>query len=136
MSLLLSGILCIAFVLSVVDELFWQHEVKISVYTEAGEIPLYNESYALVVGNGSYTNGWEPLDGVLKDVRDVATALEKHGFTVTLKLISRSLTLILRLKRLSERERARITASCFTTRATAIRKSISRQAKSRAISSW
>ena len=85
MSLLLSGILCIAFVLSVVDELFWQHEVKISVYTEAGEIPLYNESYALVVGNGSYTNGWEPLDGLLKDVRDVATALEKHGFTVTLK---------------------------------------------------
>lgn len=82
---LLFGILCVAFVLSVVDESFWQHDRQISVHTEMGEIPLYNESYALVVGNGSYTNGWESLDGVLKDVRDVAIALEKHGFIVTLK---------------------------------------------------
>ena len=59
--------------------------MTISVHTEAGEIPLYNESYALIVGNGSYTNGWNPLDGVLKDVKDVAIALEKHGFTVTVK---------------------------------------------------
>ena len=59
--------------------------MKISVHTGAGEIPLYDESYVLVVGNGSYTNGWAPLDSVLKDVRDVATALGKHGFTVTLK---------------------------------------------------
>ena len=59
--------------------------MTISVHTEAGEIPLYNESYALVVGNGSYTNGWDPLDGVLKDVKDVATVLEKHGFTVTVR---------------------------------------------------
>ena len=72
---LLFGILCVAFVLSVVDESFWQHDRQISVHTEMGEIPLYNESYALVVGNGSYTNGWESLDGVLRDVRDVAIAL-------------------------------------------------------------
>ena len=82
---LLFGILCVVLALSVADELFWQHNMKISVHTEAGEIPLYNESYALVVGNGGYTNGWNPLDGVLKDVKDVATVLEKHGFTVALK---------------------------------------------------
>ena len=82
---LLFVILCVTLVLSIVNGLFWQHGIKISVYTETGEIPLYNESYALVIGNGSYTNGWDLLDGVLRDVRDVATALEKHGFTVTLK---------------------------------------------------
>ncbi len=82
---LLFGILCAVLALSVVDELFWQRGMKISVHTEAGEIPLYNESYALVVGNGNYTNGWDPLDGVLKDVKDVAIAFEKHGFTVTVK---------------------------------------------------
>lgn len=82
---LLFGILCIALVLNVVDESFWQRDMKISVHTETGEIPLYNESYALVVGNGSYTNGWDPLYGALGDAKEVATALEKHGFTVTLK---------------------------------------------------
>ena len=82
---LLLGILCVVLALSVADELFWRSNMKISVHTEVGKIPLYNESYALVVGNGSYTNSWDPLDGVLRDVRDVATALEKHGFTVTLK---------------------------------------------------
>lgn len=82
---LLFGILCIAFVLNVVDESFWQHDMKISVHTETGEIPLYNESYALIVGNGSYTNDWDSLDGFLRDVKDVATVLEKRGFTVTLK---------------------------------------------------
>ena len=82
---LLLEILCVVLALSVVNELFWQRGMTISVHTEAGEIPLYNESYALVVGNGSYTNGWDPLDGALKDVKDVATVLEKHGFTVTVR---------------------------------------------------
>ncbi len=82
---LIFGILCAALVLSVFDELFWQHDKQISVYTETGEIPLYNESYALVVGNGNYTNGWDPLDRAVRDVKEVATVLEKHGFIVTLE---------------------------------------------------
>ena len=49
------------------------------------EIPLYNNSYALVIGNGHYTKGWDPLPGALRDVNDVARALEKNGFKVTLK---------------------------------------------------
>ena len=65
---LLFGILCVALVLSIFDELLWRHDRQISVHTETGEIALYTESYALVVGNGSYTNGWDPLDGVLRDV--------------------------------------------------------------------
>ena len=83
--LLLLGILCVGLVLSIFDELFWQHDKQISVHTETGEIALYNESYALVVGNGNYTNGWNPLDGVLEELKEVATALEKHSFIVTLE---------------------------------------------------
>ena len=82
---LLFGILCVALVLNIVNKLFWQQDKQISVYAETGEISLYNESYAFVVGNGNYTNGWDPLDGVLGDVKEVATVLEKHGFVVTLK---------------------------------------------------
>ena len=60
--------------------------MKISVRTSAGEhIELYNASYALVIGNGNYTNGWDPLPGAMQDVKEVAEALKTHGFNVTLK---------------------------------------------------
>ena len=60
--------------------------MKISVRTSAGEhIELYNASYALVIGNGNYTNGWDPLPGALQDVKEVAEALKTHDFNVTLK---------------------------------------------------
>jgi formylglycine-generating enzyme required for sulfatase activity len=52
---------------------------------EGKEIHLYNNSYALVLGNGNYSNGWDPLPGALRDVNDVARALKKNGFNVTLK---------------------------------------------------
>ena len=60
--------------------------MKISVRTSAGEdIELYNASYALVIGNGNYTNGWDPLPGAPQDVKEVAEALKTHDFNVTLK---------------------------------------------------
>ena len=60
--------------------------MKISVRTSVGEhIELYNASYALVIGNGNYTNGWDPLPGALQDVKEVAEALKTHDFNVTLK---------------------------------------------------
>ena len=60
--------------------------MKISVRTNAGEnIELYNASYALVIGNGNYTNGWDPLPGALQDVKEVAETLKTHNFNVTLK---------------------------------------------------
>ena len=52
---------------------------------EGKEIHLYNNSYALVLGNGNYSNGWDPLPGALRDADDVATALKRNGFKVTLK---------------------------------------------------
>ena len=83
---LLLAIFIVPIVPITADELLSQRGMKISVRTETGQtIPLYNKSYALVIGNETYTNGWDPLKSVLRDVKEVATALEKHGFNVTLK---------------------------------------------------
>ena len=77
------------FCLIIIGDLFSQTDrgmKTLTVRTTAGkEIELYKGSYALVVGNGTYTNGWDPLEGALKDVKEVETVLKKHGFHVTLK---------------------------------------------------
>jgi len=63
-----------------------QRGIKVTVRTPEGkEIPLYKNSYAFVVGNGTYTKGWDPLPGAIRDVKDVARALEENGFNVVLK---------------------------------------------------
>lgn len=49
------------------------------------QLPLYKASYALVVGNGRYRGGWDPLEGAPKDAQEVAAALEGQGFTVRLE---------------------------------------------------
>ena len=60
--------------------------MKITVRTNTGEeIELYKASYALIVGNGNYRNGWDPLPGATRDVQEVAKALKTHDFNVTLK---------------------------------------------------
>ena len=83
--ILIFGVFCGVIVLMIAT-VFSQHSMKITVRTEAGQdIPLYSNSYALVVGNGNYTNGWDLLNGALQDVKEVAAALEKHNFNVTLK---------------------------------------------------
>ena len=84
---LLFVVVCVSLCLVATDELLSQRGMKtIKVRTKMGkEIELYKDSYALVVGNGTYTEGWNPLRGALQDVADVAAALEKHDFTVTLK---------------------------------------------------
>jgi len=48
------------------------------------EIPLYKGSYALVVGNGKYTAGWDELPGAVKDAEEIADVLRRKGFRVTL----------------------------------------------------
>ena len=45
------------------------------------EVKLYEGSYALVIGESNYTNGWDTLDGVKTDVAEVKRVLEKD-FTV------------------------------------------------------
>ncbi len=46
---------------------------------------LYEYSYALVIGECNYTNGWSQLNGVRTDVAEVKAVLEQHGFYVVLK---------------------------------------------------
>ncbi len=84
---LLCMAVCVSLCLVVTDELLSQRGMKpIKVRTRAGqEIELYKDSYALVVGNSTYTKGWNPLGGALQDVEEVAAALKKHDFTVTLE---------------------------------------------------
>ncbi len=47
---------------------------------------LYKDYRALVVGVGDYTKGWPDLPGAIKDAKEVAAVLKKHGFSVKLVL--------------------------------------------------
>ena len=81
------SIFCGAIIFITAGELFSQRGMKIIVRTKTGkEIPLYKDSYALVIGNGAYTDGWDPLEGAPQDAAEVASVLETHGFIVTLKV--------------------------------------------------
>ena len=48
-------------------------------------IPLYQSSYALVIGITKYTNGWRTLNKAVEDAEAVAETLEKQGFEVRLE---------------------------------------------------
>jgi len=48
-------------------------------------VELYSKSYALVIGNDGYGDGWARLGQARNDARKVAKALEARGFEVTLK---------------------------------------------------
>ena len=85
---LIAIVFCSAAIFIGAPDLFPQANrgMKISVRTKTGEeIELYKASYALIVGNGNYRNGWDPLPGATRDVQEVAAALKTHGFNVTLK---------------------------------------------------
>lgn len=49
------------------------------------EVELYSKSYALVIGNDNYEEGWARLGQARNDARKIAKALEERGFSVTLK---------------------------------------------------
>jgi tetratricopeptide (TPR) repeat protein len=58
--------------------------VRIKIREENGqerEVKLYDGSYALIIGNGDYTNGWPKLPGVTEDIGEVGRTLEKKGFS-------------------------------------------------------
>ena len=83
------SLLCVAIIFIASTDLFPQRGMNVTVQTEGGEeFGLYKDSYALVIGNGAYPvkNGWNPLPGAVKDAKEVAEALERHGFKVTLKI--------------------------------------------------
>lgn len=63
-------------------------ELKASEKDQAeslGDFELYQESYALVIGNDDYSNGWPRLSNAVKDAEQVASALAKQGYNVDLK---------------------------------------------------
>jgi hypothetical protein len=45
-------------------------------------LPVYEKSYALVIGAGDYDRGWPKLPNVDSDVKAVGSELIKHGFQV------------------------------------------------------
>ena len=47
-------------------------------------VELYKSSYALVIGNDAYNNGWPPLANAVKDAELIAEVLEEQGFEVEL----------------------------------------------------
>ena len=66
MRFLFLGLLSVTIQFIAVPEGSAQRGTKVTVYTEDGvELALYNDSYALVIGNGAYSakNGWKPLPG-------------------------------------------------------------------------
>lgn len=58
--------------------------LKVVRTPQGDEVTLYKGSYALVVGNGKYSAGWDELSGALKDVEEIAAVLQRNGFQVTL----------------------------------------------------
>ncbi|NQT81045.1 MAG: DUF1566 domain-containing protein [Candidatus Aminicenantes bacterium] len=65
--------------------LFSQERGFKAVRTPQGkEIILYKGSYALVVGNGKYTAGWDELLGAVEDAEEIADVLRRKGFRITL----------------------------------------------------
>lgn len=63
------------------------------------EVQLYDGSYALVIGNSEYSQGWEKLSGVKSDVVAVKGVLEKHGFKVEVEENLTSEELVRRVKK-------------------------------------
>jgi len=59
-------------------------EIIVSFADKPTAQTLYTGSYALVIGVSNYTAGWDDLPGVKSDMEAVKSALEKHGFAVTL----------------------------------------------------
>ncbi len=60
--------------------------IRVTIKTPEGkEIDLYRDSYALVIGNGNYGKGWDPVPGAIRDAEEVAEALKTNGFKVTLR---------------------------------------------------
>ncbi len=80
------SVLFIAFFFAPSASFSRERSIRVVVNSPSGKtLTVYKKSHALVVGNGDYSLGWDPLPGALADVKDVAAVLDQHGFDVTLK---------------------------------------------------
>ncbi len=58
--------------------------IKLSVKTSDGElVPLYDNSYALVIGVSEYTNGWPNLEAIPDEISRIERVLKNKKFSVT-----------------------------------------------------
>ncbi|MDX8395093.1 MAG: SUMF1/EgtB/PvdO family nonheme iron enzyme [Mariprofundaceae bacterium] len=97
-------LLCVFMLLPMVSEASRGITVKLKAgeqvgAADAGNVKLYSESHALVIGIDEYHNGWPRLSGAVKDAKLVAVALRRQGFDVTLKYNLGSLALQQELKK-------------------------------------
>jgi len=63
---------------------FQERGLKVIRTPQGKEVTLYKGNYALVVGNGKYTVGWDELSGALNDAEGIAGIMRRNGFKVTL----------------------------------------------------
>ncbi|HEX5707848.1 MAG TPA: SUMF1/EgtB/PvdO family nonheme iron enzyme [Pyrinomonadaceae bacterium] len=61
-------------------------DVRVEIKVEDGKfVPLYERSYALVIGASEYGQGWPKLPGVKDDIHAVERILQRQGFQVTVE---------------------------------------------------
>jgi len=53
---------------------------EVTVKINGADYPLYQHSYALLIGVSGYNNGWPALPGVREDLYKIRASLEKQGF--------------------------------------------------------
>ena len=76
-------ILCIALLFPGLSLLAQERGMKpVQVRIEGTPTTLYQQSHALLIGISKYTNGWNSLPGVSRDIPRVKTTLENNGFQV------------------------------------------------------
>ena len=78
---------CLIFTLTIATNVMAQsgRGVAVRIKDASGktkEVKLYEGSYALIIGNSEYSNGWDRLGGVKADVIAVKNVLERQGFKV------------------------------------------------------
>ena len=80
-------LLAFCLLLASITNLFSQDRGFKTVNVKIGnsETTLYTESHALIIGMSEYTNGWNNLAGVKKDIVEVASVLKQNGFHVIVK---------------------------------------------------
>ena len=57
--------------------------IEITIVDEKGrQVPLYKDSYALIIGVSDYTNGWPDLENIPSELAPLETTLKYNGFNV------------------------------------------------------
>jgi hypothetical protein len=77
-----AGIVLFIFMLMPLSMLAAQSRGLAILGQDGATLTSFSQSYALVIGESDYTNGWSQLAGVKEDVQAVKRLFEEQGFTV------------------------------------------------------